>query len=123
MEFRMKLEDLVLDFVKYELHVESKLKEEEKYFLEESYKREAVKKMSTAQLIDIIMCRPTVLIRRENGCLISDRLEISPLTNITFTRDQQITTARGVVIGNLSFSPRVCCVIVIYLYIYYSSLF
>lgn len=35
-----------------------------------------------------------------------DRIEIDPLSNLIFTRDQQIITARGLVMGNTQTTVR-----------------
>jgi arginine deiminase len=83
------------------------LTKEEKTFFTSEYKRSSLRKMTVTQLVDIIMCRPTVLVQRDNTHIVSNIVEMSPSTNLTFTRDQQITTARGVVVGNMSASQRV----------------
>lgn len=58
--------------------------------------------MSTAQLIDTIMINPTVLLQpsgRDTG--LTATYSFQPLSNLVYTRDQQITTCRGIVMGRL----------------------
>ena len=73
---------------------------EDKWFVGEQYKRQVLEEMSPEQLIDVILCRPTVEMRpsfRDTGYTATYRFE--PLTNMQFTRDQQITTRRGLVMA------------------------
>ena len=63
--------------------------------------------MSADQLIDVILTKPTVTVKpsyRDTGFTAS--YEFEPLTNLIFTRDQQITTAKGVVMASLRSSQR-----------------
>jgi len=72
----------------------------------DGYKREVLEHMSPDQLIDVVLTKPTVTIKpsfRDTG--VSASYEFEPLANLIFTRDQQITTARGVVMASLR-SPQ-----------------
>jgi arginine deiminase len=95
------------------------LTEDEKKLFTPEYKAESIRRMTTVQLVDIIMCRPTVLFQRQDGHIVSNSVEMSPLTNLTFTRDQQITTAKGVVMGNMAVSQRVCLKLYSFVFIYF----
>jgi arginine deiminase len=62
--------------------------------------------MSVPQLIDTILINPTVHVSpsyRDTGLTASYSFE--PLSNLVYTRDQQITTCRGIVMGRLR-SPQ-----------------
>lgn len=52
--------------------------------------------------------RPNVFLKKDNSnaAMVIDRIEIEPLANLIFCRDQQIVTARGLVMGNTSTSVR-----------------
>eukprot|EP00172_Hildenbrandia_rubra_P001891 Plantae.Rhodophyta-Hildenbrandia_rubra.ctg2512.p1 GENE.Plantae.Rhodophyta-Hildenbrandia_rubra.ctg2512~~Plantae.Rhodophyta-Hildenbrandia_rubra.ctg2512.p1 ORF type:complete len:407 (+),score=91.77 Plantae.Rhodophyta-Hildenbrandia_rubra.ctg2512:301-1521(+) len=76
------------------------------FYLGETYKMSVIEAMSKWQLVDIIMTIPTVTIKRslrDTGFTASYRFE--PLSNIIFARDQQVTTAKGIVMARLS-SPQ-----------------
>ena len=65
------------------------------------------KEMSSEQLIDTIVIHPTVTISptsRDTG--LSSTYSFQPLSNLVYTRDQQITTRKGIVLGSLRSSQR-----------------
>ena len=121
---RIDLEDLAMDMLTYraggEIKSESAAGDEEKTpnskdKLEKSieehvgdeYKRKVLENMSPDQLIDVILTKPTVTVKpsfRDTG--VSASYEFEPLANLIFTRDQQITTAKGIVMANLRSSQR-----------------
>lgn len=79
----------------------------EKYYVSNSYKQLVIEEMGEQQLVDVIFTNPTVTIcpsDRDTGFTASYKFE--PLTNITFVRDQQITTREGIVMGRLRSSQR-----------------
>ena len=79
----------------------------DQYFLSDEYKRIALEKMDPEQLIDVIMTNPTVDIKpsyRDTG--FTAEYTFSPLSNLVFTRDQQITTAKGIVMASLRSKQR-----------------
>ncbi|KAK2964266.1 arginine deiminase [Blattamonas nauphoetae] len=109
---RYNLEQLALTSIVYRLSDEvpiDSVSAEERRTLTDEYKKDAIKKMTITQLIDVIMSRPTVIIKKaENAAhLCSNKVEMDPLTNLTFCRDQQITTAKGVVLGSMALVQRV----------------
>lgn len=66
-----------------------------------------MKEMSTDQLIETIMIRPTVkLIPTEQNTGLTSAYSFQPLSNLIYMRDQQITTARGIVMGHLKTPQR-----------------
>ena len=63
--------------------------------------------MSSEQLIDTIVIHPTVTISpsyRDTG--LSSTYSFQPLSNLVYTRDQQITTRKGIVLGSLRSAQR-----------------
>ncbi|KAG2388312.1 hypothetical protein C9374_000476 [Naegleria lovaniensis] len=72
----------------------------QKYLLTDDYKRECLSTMGVKDLIDIILLGPTVRLVPSsiNTPMRLERLGMRPLLNLTFTRDQQIVTNRGLVI-------------------------
>lgn len=83
------------------------LSNDEKYCISPEYKKQVLKAMSSDQLVDIALTNPTVTLipsYRDTG--FTATYEFKPLTNIVFTRDQQITTRRGIVMGRLRSAQR-----------------
>ncbi|KIZ04019.1 Amidinotransferase family protein [Monoraphidium neglectum] len=81
--------------------------EADRRYLADSYKREVIEHMSVTQLIDIILINPTVTLTpsgRDTGLTASYTFE--PMSNLVYTRDQQITTCRGIVMGRLRSQQR-----------------
>lgn len=80
---------------------------QDRYYLSDEYKLEVLEHMSIPQLIESIMTNPTVHISpsyRDTG--LSASYTFQPLSNLVYTRDQQITTANGIVMGRLRSSQR-----------------
>jgi hypothetical protein len=64
-------------------------------------------KMSTDQLIETIVIRPTVtLIPTNQHTGLTSEYSFKPLSNLIYMRDQQITTAKGIVMGHLKTPQR-----------------
>ena len=108
MRARVKLEQLAAQFLTYEY--EPSPGEEDNsdggFYVGDAYKKSVLEIMSKDQLVDIIMTRPTVTVKkspRDTGFIADYRFK--PLSNIMFARDQQVTTAKGIVIARLS-SPQ-----------------
>ncbi|KAK4524077.1 hypothetical protein GAYE_SCF01G1976 [Galdieria yellowstonensis] len=77
------------------------------YYISEEYKRLVLEAMSSDQLTDIVKTFPTVTITpstRDTGVAASYAFQ--PLTNLVFTRDQQVTTKKGIVLGRPSSVQR-----------------
>lgn len=76
--------------------------DQEKHLLSPEYKQTCFSVFSTNDLIDTILMRPSVHLERSMyHPLALESIQTRPLSNLIFTRDQQITTRRGVVIANL----------------------
>ena len=82
----------------------------DEYFLYSSdeYKESVIKKFSKKNLFNIILTRPQMKLKySETDTYIEPTsITFSPLGNLVFCRDQQITTKRGVVIGRSRTSQR-----------------
>ncbi|DBB16407.1 TPA: hypothetical protein ACH3X3_014694 [Trebouxia sp. C0006] len=107
---RVELEEMAMTALTYSMDegVEiTELREEDRPYLSDTYKREVLQHMSIMQLIDTIMINPTVHISpsyRDTG--LSASYTFQPLSNLVYTRDQQITTCKGIVMGKLRSSQR-----------------
>ena len=69
--------------------------------------RQVLREMSLEQLIDTIMIHPTVTLSqsgRDTGFI--STYSFQPLANLVYMRDQQITTAKGIVLGSLRSHQR-----------------
>jgi len=78
-----------------------------RYHLSDEYKRQVLESMGHEQLIDVAFTNPTVCVQgsyRDTG--LSAEYSFRPLTNLVFSRDQQITTARGIVMASLRSKQR-----------------
>ena len=68
----------------------------------------SLSKLNKDHLIDLLMLHPSVTIKVDHsstGFSVTE-IPVSPLSNFIFTRDQQITTANGVVIGRFAKEQR-----------------
>lgn len=107
---RIQLEKLAMKALTYKLADDQSVADlEEKYteYISDDYKAQVLRNMSAEQLIDTIMIHPTVTIApsyRDTG--LSSTYSFQPLSNLVYTRDQQITTCRGIVLGRLRSSQR-----------------
>ena len=77
-------------------------------FSSEEYKEKVLKKFSKKNLMNVILTRPTMKLKHiETDTFIeSTSITFSPVGNMVFCRDQQITTKKGVVIGTSRTSQR-----------------
>ena len=107
---RVELEEMAMTALTYSLDEGvdlSELREQDQQYLSDKYKRDVLQHMSILQLIDSIMINPTVHISpsyRDTG--LSASYTFQPLSNLVYTRDQQITTCKGIVMGRLRSSQR-----------------
>ena len=106
---RVELEELAMKALSYRLAPgtdPASVSPEDVFYLSDAYKRRVLEHMSIAQLIDTLLINPTVDLRpsgRDTG--LAATYEFQPLSNLVYTRDQQITTGGGVVMGRLR-SPQ-----------------
>jgi arginine deiminase len=108
MRARLELEDFAFERLTYVLSSDSKpLTAQQEHFISDDYKRDAISAMSTDQLVEIVLTKPTVTLRKadKNTEMQTVNVTFEPLGNLVFTRDQQITTAKGIVMCRLS-SPQ-----------------
>ncbi|GBF90210.1 arginine deiminase [Raphidocelis subcapitata] len=107
---RLALERLAAATLTYTMaggHSVQEVAESDRAYLTDAYKREVIEHMSVTQLIDIILINPTVHLTpsgRDTGFTAAYTFE--PLSNLVYTRDQQITTCRGIVMGRLRSQQR-----------------
>lgn len=74
----------------------------------DEYRFKVLETLDVETLIGLVYSRPNVFLKKDNSAaaLIIDKIEIEPLANLLFCRDQQIVTARGLVMGNTSTTVR-----------------
>uniref|UniRef100_A0A7S0ZC49 Arginine deiminase n=2 Tax=Timspurckia oligopyrenoides TaxID=708627 RepID=A0A7S0ZC49_9RHOD len=107
---RLELEDMAAKSLTYaydETATDIMPDKQTLHYVGEEYKRSVIEEMSEGQLVNIILTRPTVTLKksyRDTGFTASYSFE--PLSNINFTRDQQITTRNGIVMGRLRSEQR-----------------
>ncbi|GFR49721.1 hypothetical protein Agub_g11877 [Astrephomene gubernaculifera] len=110
MSARVDLEELAFQALTYVMAPGSdamSLAESDRHYLSDAYKREVISHMSTTQLIDTVLINPTVSLQpsyRDTGFTASYTFE--PLSNLVYTRDQQVTTCKGIVMGRLRSAQR-----------------
>ncbi|PRP87144.1 hypothetical protein PROFUN_01406 [Planoprotostelium fungivorum] len=110
---RLKLEQLAAMHLTYKLDdsegdKSTLLSEHDWYLMSDQYKEKIISEMSIDQIVDLILTKPTISLRKAdlNTALCSTSVSFSPLSNLVFCRDQQITTNRGVVLGQLNSITR-----------------
>ena len=80
---------------------------QDRVYVSDQYKRVVLEHMSIEQLIDTLMINPTVHLSpsyRDTG--LSASYTFQPLSNLVYTRDQQITGCKGIIMGRLRSSQR-----------------
>lgn len=107
----MELEDLALKTLKYfDINKPSDHKYPGKvpYLLSNEYKRQCLSAMGVKDLVDIILINPTVFLSESqyNTPMKLEQLQMRPMLNLTFTRDQQLVTNKGIVITNMGAQQR-----------------
>jgi arginine deiminase len=72
------------------------------------YKRKTLQFLSHESLVNIIITRPIVHLKKteKNTKIEVQNYELKPLTNLTFVRDQQITTFNGITLGRMASEVR-----------------
>lgn len=107
---RVALEKLAARCLTYKFSADvdaAHLGEAEAEMVADTYKNKVLEGMSSEQLVDIVKTNPTVTIEpsgRDTGFTAS--YSFKPLTNLLFTRDQQVTTRRGIVMARLRSEQR-----------------
>ena len=109
---RTALKNLALEALNYELedNLDKNSKNYDKviYYSNDTYKSQVIEKLSDDQLIDVILNNPKYKLRSTslNTFIEPTLISFNPLGNLIFCRDQQITTAKGVVIGRARSNQR-----------------
>lgn len=82
----------------------------EKYLVSEEYKRRTLARFSADELITVAITQPTVVLARSeiNTPVKTLHTSFAPLGNLVFTRDQQIVTSKGVILGVAGVGMSVC---------------
>ena len=107
---RVELENYAMTALTYKLGEGASyddIEPDDRHYLTDEYKRTVLEHMSVPQLIDTILTNPTVHLApsyRDTG--LSATYSFEPLSNLVYTRDQQITTARGIIMGRLRSTQR-----------------
>jgi arginine deiminase len=76
---------------------------------QKEYKIETLRNLHPKDLVRIILERPEIYLKystEHNTKFIADLYQSRPLMNMHFLRDQQITTAKGVVLGKMNSTQR-----------------
>ncbi len=106
---RKSLEEFTFQFFEYIYDGNrDELSADEKQLISDEYKRQTLSALTINDLIDIILTRPKVILKKSplNTPLSLSMVQQNPLGNLVFCRDQQIVTAKGVVEANLNSSQR-----------------
>ncbi len=73
---------------------------------QEAYKSEVVSQLSVEELVDVLIMQPRIVLSpTEYNTGITATYEYNPLMNLFYTRDQMITTAKGIVMSRMN-SPQ-----------------
>eukprot|EP00004_Rigifila_ramosa_P023117 TRINITY_DN6438_c0_g1_i1.p1 TRINITY_DN6438_c0_g1~~TRINITY_DN6438_c0_g1_i1.p1 ORF type:complete len:825 (-),score=195.21 TRINITY_DN6438_c0_g1_i1:34-2508(-) len=108
---RVELEEFALKYLSYKL-VDTDpetLSESDRALISDEYKRQVIEKMSDDQLVNVIFTAPTIELKKadKDTALLACNYSFHPLVNLVFTRDQVITTCKGLVMTALSSPIRV----------------
>lgn len=107
---RIELEQLAATRLTYVLseNLDGSLENpEDRFYVGDKYKMQVIETMSCSQLVDLIMTNPTVHISpSQRDTHFTAAYSFKPLSNMVFTRDQQITTRKGIVMCRLSSLQR-----------------
>ena len=105
-----ELRSSLIDFTKINFSINpSEITPEIQSKIRKDYIDFSLSKLSKDHLIDLFFLNPTIninVIPNSSTGFSYDQISISPLANLTFTRDQQIATAKGVVIGRFGANQR-----------------
>ncbi|OHT06876.1 Amidinotransferase family protein [Tritrichomonas foetus] len=104
-----ELRNFLIDFSTINfLIAPGKQPEELRHKEQRQYIEYSLSNLSISDLIDLILLHPSISIDvgESSSGFNYNKIPLSPLANLTFTRDQQITTAKGVVIGRFGAIQR-----------------
>lgn len=106
---REVLMDQAMASLKYEFHPSgARITPKMKYCVSDEYKRKVLSALSNRNLVDVILSEPVIHLIPgvRNTALVTKSVEIHDSNNMVFMRDQQITTRRGVVMGQFQAPQR-----------------
>jgi len=107
---RIELEEFAatrLTYILDEKVGERLMNPEDRFYVGDKYKMSVIETMSSSQLVDLIMTNPTVHISpSQRDTHFTAAYSFQPLSNMVFTRDQQIVTRKGIVLCQLSAVQR-----------------
>lgn len=105
-----KLRTVLIDFTDLSFDLQpGSPNEEQKKQIKKEYIDYSLSRLSKDHIIDLIFMHPSVKIDVDHNSSTGfhyETLPLRPLANTVFTRDQQITTAKGVVIGRFGAQQR-----------------
>lgn len=89
-------------------HGDEELKKEKHKGISAEYKTDVMARLDVETLVGVVFSRPQLYLKKDKDgiSLTVDHIEINPLSNMIFIRDQQIVTAKGLVIGNMMTTVR-----------------
>ena len=94
---RLRLEEFAATRLVYQMDktCESRVRPGDDYYISNEYKTKVLQAMSAEQLVDIVMTNPTVTILPSGrDTYFTASYSFQPLSNVVFTRDQQVTTRK-----------------------------
>ena len=103
-----KLREFAMESMEYDLKsIDDSKEREEESKIQKEYMKNLMKQLSRESLTQIIMMRPTVILKRDikNTYFLAD-YQVSPLMNLLFMRDPLITTNKGIVITAMNSKQR-----------------
>lgn len=101
------LKELANSALVYKLSASEAAPEDIAFFASDEYKKTVVDKMTPDQLVEVVLTQPHIVLEKEAGNtgVVIKTIEAHPVGNLVYTRDQVITTAKGVIVGR--FNARV----------------
>ena len=94
---RLRLEEFAATRLVYMMDksCEGRARDGDDYYISNDYKKMVLAAMSAEQLVDIVMTNPTVTILPSGrDTYFTAAYSFQPLSNVVFTRDQQVTTRK-----------------------------
>ena len=104
-----KLRNFLVDFSSIHFCISPGSQSQEvKHKEKKEYIKYSLSNLSADELVDLILLHPSLTfdVDKSTSRFTYRKIPLSPLANLTFTRDQQITTAKGVVIGRFGAIQR-----------------
>lgn len=105
---RNDLLELAMKHLEYNLLDHAPVSDRIREYVSDDYKRSVLAQLSSADLVEVVLARPIVNLApgRHNTSLLTHDTGIRGLSGLVFMRDQQIVTARGLVLGQFNADQR-----------------